>query len=157
MLSGMELDWLRMALAGGAGVLLGAALSYKWMKRSGGVESGGSHDEMAAESNEVGSIGWLEGADLMRYPDQLARLERRLDQSCLEAEDQVLHLRRQRDRMGSKDEGEALSARYESDATQLQHRHAQLQRVLGLVWRTPLDLDPACEGGHRGPGLSSDR
>jgi len=133
----MELDWLRMALALSAGVLLGAALSYQWMKRSRTAESEGTDDRLwDTESHEPGSIGWLEGADLMRYPDQLARLERTLDQSCMEAEDQVVHLRRQRDRLGSKDQGEALSARYEADATQLQHRHAQLQRVLGLVWRT---------------------
>jgi len=122
----MDSELLTIVGVGLGGVAVGAALCWHLLRRS----------SVAEDSGEITELDTGDGADLMRYPDQLALLERRLERSCLEAEDQVRHLKRQRDRVGAKGAGESLSARYDADAVQLESRQAQLQRVLGLVWRT---------------------
>ncbi len=79
---------------------------------------------------------WRSGQDLLGYPQRLAALEGRLQQSHADALDQAAHLRSRAERLSSKDEGSDLVVRYGADAAMLETRAASMRRVMGLVWRS---------------------
>lgn len=98
------------------------------------LSGGGTPPEQRIASGEYPA--WRAGEDLMRYPDRLAELERRLVESHDAARAQAQHLRARGERVGAKDDRDALAERYAGDAAALDRRADGMQRVMGLVWRT---------------------
>jgi hypothetical protein len=74
--------------------------------------------------------------DLFAVPRRLAGLEEQLAGSLAEARKQADHLRSRRERIAAKDDRAELVARYEEDARLLDRRAENMERVLGMVWRT---------------------
>ena len=160
----MSSNWFQIAVALVVGAITGTVVR-DWFRRRAEWKSNEVKGDGVTGPGSTGGSDWLEGSDLLRYPDQLAELEGRLDQSCLEAQEQVRHLEHQRDRVGAKSGETTLRDRYEADAKELAGRHAQLQRVLGLVWRTRSILllrvrvaivARACPRAEELPGLPSE-
>ncbi len=79
---------------------------------------------------------WRAGADLLRYPDRLGELEARLVASHDAARAQADHLRVRGQKVGAKEDRDALAVRYAGDAAALDPRADGMRRVMGLVWRT---------------------
>ncbi len=77
------------------------------------------------------------GADeLYAVPRRLAGLEGQLATSLGEARDQARHLRVRRERVAAKADRDELVSRYEEDARLLDRRAENMERVLGMVWRS---------------------
>lgn len=74
-------------------------------------------------------------ADLLRYPQQLERLEEQLGQSLDALLAQLAHLRDRHSALSQKGGRDELAARYAEDLALLGRREAGMRRVLGLVWK----------------------
>ncbi len=74
--------------------------------------------------------------DLSHYPERLAALEDRLEQSLRAGESQSMHLAAKRRELAAKPDREELTRRYTEDLDLLESQSQANRRVLATVWKT---------------------